>query len=288
MTVEDRIGRAIGERPSKLSRLSGGCVGDVRLAEFASHQPVVVKAGAGNLDVEGAMLRLLHERSELPVPGVLHDESTLLVLEHIENDGTITSRVSDQEHTATLLAALHDVTPLAPNDTQFGLEFDTLIGGLSQPNAWMDSWIEFFAERRLVHMANESHRAGMLDRAMLTRVERFARDRVPSMLSEPEHPSLLHGDAWGGNILVRSGRVAAFIDPATYYGDPEVELAFGTLFGTFTDRFFDSYAERRPIREGFFEARREVYNLYPLLVHAYLFGGGYVAQIDSTLRRFGG
>jgi fructosamine-3-kinase len=152
----------------------------------------------------------------------------------------------------------------------------------------MASWVEFFAERRLVHLANEAHRAGMLDRDMRTRVERFARDRLALLIREPAHPSLLHGDAWGGNILVRGGRVAAFIDPAVYHGHAEAELAFGTLFGTFTEHFFGAYRERRMIAEGFFDVRRDVYNLYPLLVHARLFGGGYVAQIDATLRRFGG
>ena len=91
----------------------------------------------------------------------------------------------------------------------------------------------------------------------------------------------------GGNILVEGGRVAAFIDPAISYSHAEVELAFGTLFGTFTERFFDAYRSARPIDDGFFEARRDLYNLYPLLVHARLFGAGYLAQIDATLRRFG-
>jgi fructosamine-3-kinase len=288
MTIEERIECAIGARPISLTRLSGGCVGDVRCATFASREPVVVKTGARNLDIEGAMLRLLHERSELPVPGVLHAEPTLLVIEHIENDGTITSRASEQEHAASLLASLHSIAPQAPNEARFGLEFDTLIGGLAQPNGWMASWVEFFAERRLVHTANEAHRAGMLDRDTRARVERFARDRLSSLIAEPARPSLLHGDAWGGNILVRGGRVAAFIDPAVYHGHAEAELAFGTLFGTFTEHFFGAYRERRMIAEGFFDVRRDVYNLYPLLVHARLFGGGYVAQIDATLRRFGG
>lgn len=287
MTIEERIERAIGARPTSLTRLVGGCVGDVRRATFAAREQVVVKAGGSNLGIEGAMLRLLRERSELPVPGVLHAEPTLLVMEHIENDGTITSRDSEQEHAAALLAALHSIHPPAPNGASFGLDFDTLIGGLAQPNGWMSSWVEFFAERRLIHMANEAHRAGMLDRDTRARVERFARDRLPSLIGEPARASLLHGDAWGGNILVRNGRVAAFIDPAVSYGDPEVELAFGTLFGTFTDRFFGAYRERRPIEDGFFEVRRDVYNLHPLLVHARLFGGGYVAQIDAALRRFG-
>ena len=92
---------------------------------------------------------------------------------------------------------------------------------------------------------------------------------------------------WSGNILVCKGSVKAFIDPAIYYADPEIELAFSTLFSTFGSRFFDCYNEYHPIQPDFFETRRYLYNLYPLLVHAYLFGGHYVNKIEKILVRFG-
>lgn len=284
--LADRVERAVGKRPARLDALAGGCVGDVRLAVFADGSRAVVKAGS-NLDIEAAMLLALRERSGLPVPGVLHSEPALLVMEHIENDGTISSRDSEQEHAAELLAALHGVKPQTPHERAFGFERETLIGGLRQPNDRSESWVEFFAERRLVFMAHEALRAGMIAQPLARRVERFARELLPSLIDEPAAPSLLHGDAWGGNILVRAGRVAAFIDPAVYFGHAEVELAFGTLFGTFGERFFDAYCERRPIGQGFFETRRDVYNLYPLLVHARLFGGGYASSVGSTLARHG-
>jgi fructosamine-3-kinase len=136
-------------------------------------------------------------------------------------------------------------------------------------------------------MVREAQRAGKAPEELATRVERFANERLPGLIGEPERPSLLHGDAWGGNILVREGRVAAFVDPAVYFGHAEVELAFGTLFGTFGDEFFAAYRARRAMQPGFLEVRRDIYNLYPLLVHVRLFGGGYVSQVDATLRRFG-
>ena len=88
-------------------------------------------------------------------------------------------------------------------------------------------------------------------------------------------------------MLVRDGRIAAFIDPAIYYADPEIELAFTTLFGTFGEAFFARYQEHRPLAPGFFEARREIYTLYPLLVHAALFGGGYTGSVARILERYG-
>src|SRR3546814_4637170 len=96
----------------------------------------------------------------------------------------------------------------------------------------------------------------------------------------------LHGDMWGGNVLARGGRIAAFVDPAIYHADPEIELAFSTLFGTYGEAFFRRYEALRPLRPGFFETRRDIYNLYPLLVHARLFGGSYVASVDRILGRF--
>jgi fructosamine-3-kinase len=118
-------------------------------------------------------------------------------------------------------------------------------------------------------------------------IERVAA-RLPDLVGEPAPPGLVHGDAWTGNVLVRDGRVAAFIDPAIYFADPEIELAFGTLFGTFGEAFFRRYGEIRPLRPGFFEVRRDVYNLYPLLVHVRLFGGGYVGQVAGIVRRVAG
>jgi fructosamine-3-kinase len=110
---------------------------------------------------------------------------------------------------------------------------------------------------------------------------------LPRWLDDGSPPSLVHGDMWTGNVLCKGGRIAAFIDPAVYYADAEIELAFSTLFGTFGEAFFDRYREHRPLQPGFFEARRDLYNLYPLLVHVRLFGGSYVGSVERTLRQFG-
>jgi len=87
-------------------------------------------------------------------------------------------------------------------------------------------------------------------------------------------------------VLTRSGRVAGFVDPAIYCGSPEIELAFGTLFGTFGEAFIEAYASALPLEAGFRE-RLGLYNLYPRLVHVRLFGTSYLAGIDATLARHG-
>ena len=110
--------------------------------------------------------------------------------------------------------------------------------------------------------------------------------RLERYINEPPAVSLIHGDLWDGNVLVRDGRIAGFIDPALYYADPEIELAFSTLFNNFGEAFFARYREHRPLAPGFFEVRRDLYNLYPLLVHSVLFGAHYTGAVKSILARY--
>ncbi|MDP6787328.1 MAG: fructosamine kinase family protein, partial [Rhodospirillales bacterium] len=221
----------------------------------------------------------LARHGALPVPEVLHAEDSLLVMSHIVSGDAITPAA--ETHAAELLAALHGIT--AP---EFGLERDTVIGGLAQPNPSAPEWIPFFRDHRLLYMGREALDAGRLPVALMGRLERLAA-RLDNWLDEPDKPSLIHGDMWGGNVLCRAGRIAGFVDPAVYYGDAEIELAFATLFNTFGEPFFARYGELRPLRPGFFEERRDLYNLYPLLVHTRLFGGSYAASVERTLTRFG-
>jgi fructosamine-3-kinase len=186
-----------------------------------------------------------------------------------------------QRHAAEQLAALHD-----RSYPYFGLECDTLIAGLPQANPPSERWVPFFVEHRLLAMAQLAREAGQLTLGLHARIERLA-TTLDGLLLEPAHPSLVHGDLWSGNLLLRDGAIAALIDPACYCADPEVELAFTTLFHTFGDAFYERYGEVRPIAEGFFEERCDLYNLYPLLVHLHLFGAAYASPIERTLRRFG-
>jgi len=270
------LGRSVvGSRP-----LGGGCVADVREVELDNGTRCVVKVAPERvLETEAWMLRYLAAHSRLPVPAVLHADGTMLVLEFVVSDeGGIESGV--ERDAADHLATLHAVTSPC-----FGLERDTVIGGLPQPNAWADDWREFFRDRRLLFMGRRALDAGAISSSCFGRLERLS-ERLDEWIPVANRASLIHGDVWGGNVLVRRGRVAAFLDPAIYFADAEVELAFVTLFGTFGETFFRCYGEHRDLATGFFEVRRHVYNLYPLLVHAVLFGGGYGDSVDRTLRRF--
>jgi fructosamine-3-kinase len=275
------IEEALGMAPVRSRPLAGGCVGDVIQLSMPDGARLVAKFGdpGAHLDLEGWMLRYLRDHSDLPMPRVLFQADRLLVMEHLPNRGAITGDA--QRHGAELLAALHGIT-----QTTFGLEKDTVIGGLHQPNPATKSWVEFFRDQRLMYMGGEAVNAGRLPAAMMARVEALCA-KLDEWLTEPSAPSLIHGDMWSGNVLCAAGRITGLIDPAIYYADPEIELAFSTLFNTFGDAFFRRYAELRPMADGFFEERRDLYNLYPLLVHVRLFGGSYVQSVDATLARYG-
>ncbi len=281
MTIQQQIEIALGQPVSVISPLSGGCVADVYKVVLASGDQFVVKAGqtGSALALEGRMLNYLRAHTALPVPMVHHCHDTLLIMEFLPSGGALGP--ASQQHAADMIAALHTI-PAA----QFGFEYDTVIGGLHQPNAWSPNWIDFFRDQRLMFMAHAAHKANKLPLFTLTKLEKFA-ESLDSHLLEPAQPSLIHGDLWDGNILSSNDKITGLIDPALYFAHPEIELAFGTLFSTFGDSFFIRYQEHRPIEPDFFEERLDIYNLYPLLVHVRLFGGQYVSQVERTLKRFG-
>lgn len=225
------------------------------------------------------MLRFLRDETALPVPEVVAQADGKLLMTHIDGGGGLDAGA--QRDAARHLAALHDLTA-----SGYGFDWETTIAGIPQPNDWTRDWADFFRDRRLLHMADLCLAAGMIDGEERKRFDGLAA-KLPDLIGEASAPGLIHGDMWGGNVLVADGRVTGFIDPAIYYADPEIELAFSTLFSTFDDRFFDRYGELRPIRPGFFEERRDLYNLWHLLNHVYLFGRGYWGGVAGTLTRFG-
>ena len=178
------------------------------------------------------------------------------------------------------LAALHRGG--ADDTGRWGWPGDNVIGSLPQPNGWADDWGDFWARRRILPLARDLHTRGAISPRQLGVIERAA-DRAGHLLgpaSIADGPSLLHGDLWSGNVLFARGDHPVLIDPAVYIGHREVDLAMCRLFGGFPPRFYAAYAEAWPLNPGH-EDRLALYQLYPLLVHARLFGGGYV---PSALR----
>lgn len=281
-SVTTAVEAALGVPVVRVGPLGGGCIAPVFRVELVDGSERVVKCGdgSGSLDCEAYMLRYLKEHSRLPVPKVHYASPVLLVIDYIPSGDGIDAKA--EAHAGELLAALHEATA-----SHFGHERDTVIGGLRQPNPQSTRWLDFFRDWRLLYMAREALGHGGISRVLMTRIERFA-SRLGEFIEEPPRPSLIHGDLWAGNILVKDGRIVGLVDPAIYYADAEIELAFATLFDSLGKPFFARYAEFHPLKPGFFETRRDIYNLYPLLVHARLFGGHYAASVERILARFGG
>lgn len=279
--ISEGVEVTLGERLRSARPMGGGCIGEVYRVELEDGTPLVAKVdrqAESHLEREAYMLRYLRDNSELPLPEVYHGSEKLLLMQFIEGSSRFSKKA--EHHAAELLAALHDVTAGA-----YGHEQDTLIGSLDQPNPWTDSWVEFFREQRLLYLADVAHESGRLPSEDRGRIDRLA-GKLENLIDEPEQPSLIHGDVWSANVLATGDRISAFLDPAIYHADREMELAFISLFNSFGQDFLDRYRELRGVRDGF-ETRRDVYNLYPLLVHVYFFGGGYLGSVQNTLSRFG-
>ncbi|HLA74537.1 MAG TPA: fructosamine kinase family protein [Gammaproteobacteria bacterium] len=280
--LRSSIEEIVGQPLRTMEPLSGGCVGEVYCVQLRDGTRLVAKVDNRNgaqLACEGRMLGYLRQHTTLPVPTVVHCSDSLLLMEFLDGESRFPPPA--QRHAAELLAALHDISA-----DSFGFDYDTLIGGLYQPNPQTSSWLAFFGEQRLLYMGRQAVQSGRMSSQMLGRLEKFT-ERLSDWLEEPERPSLIHGDVWTTNVLAQGGRITGFIDPAIYFAHAEIELAFTTLFGTFDTAFFKRYHELRPIAPDFMEVRRDIYNLYPLLVHVRLFGGGYVQSVDKTLGRLG-
>ncbi len=279
--ISDGIEVSLGERLRSARPLGGGCIGEVYRVELEDGTPLVAKVdreAEAHLERESYMLRYLRENSDLPVPEVYHGSQTLLLMEFIEGSSRFSKGA--EHHAAELLAALHDVSADA-----YGHEQNTLIGSLDQPNPWNESWVEFFRDNRLLHLADVAHESGRLSLEDRKRIDQLA-GKLEGLIEEPDKPSLIHGDVWSANVLATGDSISAFLDPAIYHADREMELAYISLFNSFGQDFLDRYREIRGIRDDF-ETRRDVYNLYPLLVHVYFFGGGYLGSVQNTLSRFG-
>ncbi|MCA9946175.1 MAG: fructosamine kinase family protein [Anaerolineales bacterium] len=282
MDVRAAVETAVSRRLQELIPLSGGQIGQVYGVRLADGTPLVVKFDDGpapQLNIEGDMLRYLAEQTQLPVPGVIHSQPHLLIMEWLPGQSRFSSQA--EADAAEHLAALHEITAAT-----FGFPFMTLIGAFTQPNAPTESWLDFFREQRIGHLMREGLRLGRLPESFVPRLEKLC-GQLDRWLAEPERPSLIHGDIWTTNVLAENGRITAFLDPAIYFGIDEMELAYITLFNTFGRPFFARYEAIRPLPPGFYEERRHLYSLYPLLSHVCHFGGSYVGMVDAVLRRFG-
>jgi len=276
--LKERLWQTLGAGVRALAAVGGGHGATVWRCELEGGGVVAVKSASRLLTSEGKMLRDLAGKSPVPFPAVHFSDDTLLVTDWIDNDASPLDETG-QRQLAEALAALH-----ANTHSEYGYDYDVMIGGMPQINERQPDWRTLFLEKRLLTAAFLANRNGNLPLESLRLVERFV-VQCGGLVPEPRRPALLHGDLWSGNVLTRGGRPVGLIDPAIYFGHPEIDLAFSEMFGSFGPAFLDRYRELARLEPGYAE-RREIWNLWPLLVHAYLFGQSYAGSVTRILSRY--
>jgi len=242
-----------------------------------------VKVGPGSSQAafaaEADGLEELRAARALRVPRVLAaglaGTKAFLALEWIESG---TAGEACERRLGEQLAALHMVT--AP---RYGFRRDNTIGRTPQANTWSADWVEFLRERRLRPQLALAAQRGF-GQLLGERGERLL-EALPSLLvGHRPRASLLHGDLWGGNWLASTAGEPVLFDPAVYYGDRETDLAMTRLFGGFSAAFYRAYQAAAPLPPGA-ALRASLYNLYHVLNHANLFGGGYAREARELIDR---
>jgi fructosamine-3-kinase len=202
-----------------------------------------------------------------------------LILEWIEPSTQVDSHIFAATF-GQALAQLHRNT-----HDLFGLDTDNYIGELPQYNYRTGRWVEFYRDQRILPQVDLARENGYLRGGRETMLRRLM-DQLDRLLrGVKSKPSLLHGDLWSGNFMVAANNQPVIYDPAVYYGEREVEIAFTELFGGFPSGFLQAYREVYPLDPGY-ESRRALYQLYPMLVHLNLFGESYGPRVDAICRHY--
>ncbi len=276
------VSEALGVEASSLAPLTGGDINEAYLVSLKDGERVFVKthrrAPPGMFGAEARGLDWLRVPGGLKVPEVLavsDQRPAYLILEYLAP----ASAVRDfDERLGEGLSAMHHGDVVG-----FGLDHDNYIGSLPQKNEPCATWAEFFWQRRLQPQVERAVDDGRAPGDWHRRFDKL-RVKLPALVPE-ERPHRLHGDLWGGNLHRDSRGQPALIDPAVYAGHREVDLAMMRLFGGFSPRVFAAYEAATPLAPGADE-RVALYQLYPLLVHVNLFGGGYVGSVERALSQY--
>lgn len=262
--------------------VGGGCINECHVIRGGGHAFFVKLNVPGKTEMFSAEAAGLSEIAgtrtvRVPKP-VCHGASPAacwIVLEHLALGP------ADDKGMSALgrnLARLHRSTR-----SRYGWHRDNTIGATPQVNAWADDWVAFWRERRLGFQlelaASKGHGGGLIKKGgrLMEQLPAFFVGYTPA-------PSLLHGDLWSGNAAMTAGGEPVIYDPAVYYGDREADLAMTELFGGLAPSFHDAYRADYPLDAGY-GTRKHLYNLYHVLNHLNLFGGGYRAQAERMIEQ---
>jgi protein-ribulosamine 3-kinase len=234
----------------------------------------------GLFEAEAKNLQLIKNTGAIDVPSVLGvgtlDEKEYLMMECIQSAEKSANYWSDFGHK---LAQLHQNTGTLGH----GLDYPNFLGAAKQDNAWETNGVQFFIEKRLKKQVDAAVYHRRISAELENRFEVLF-EKLPNLIPN-ENSALLHGDLWSGNAMVNDRGEITLVDPCSYFGLREAELAFTTMFGGFPTEFYEAYHRTFPIEKGFHE-RIPLYNLYPLMVHVNLFGEGYLPAVNKILASY--
>jgi fructosamine-3-kinase len=258
--------------------VSGGCINQAWCLAGAERSFFVKRndsAKVSMFEAEAAGLLQIEEAKAIRVPHPIcwgtDSDGAYLVLEWLDLNRNQNWTVFGQK-----LAAMHQFS----HRLGFGWTQENTIGSTPQINAWNQDWPAFLAECRLQFQIEQAQRKGFYSKGfqiLLEAIPEFFRNYQPQS-------SLVHGDLWSGNIGGIASGEPVIVDPAVYFGDREVDIAMTELFGGFPGEFYRAYDQAFPLDKGYTK-RKNLYNLYHVLNHFNLFGGGYASQAERMIQQ---
>lgn len=277
--IEQSTGK--GFVASSMQTKNGGSINNAFILNSDDDQQYFIKTNRSGCqrmfeaEIKGLTAMASSNTLKVPKPLCFGDDGSqsYIVMECLEINGS-----ANQADLGAQLASMHKSVV-----GQFGWEIDNTIGSTLQPNAWQANWLEFWRENRLgfqLSLAAKNGYGGELQ----TLGERLLSDMQVLFDDRIVVASMLHGDLWCGNVAGLSDGTPVVYDPAFYYGDRETDLAMTYVFGGFESDFYASYQNAYPLDDGF-AVRKTFYNIYHILNHMNLFGGGYRGQAIHMMKQ---
>ena len=274
------LGRAFQFTDKKA--LSGGCINQAWKVTDNEDSLWFIKTNSPSLidmfSAEADGLNEIRKSSSITSPkAIAYGQTTdcgYLILEYIDLQPQINQALLGEQ-----LARMHQLQ--SPNK-EFGWKRNNTIGSTEQSNKPNKDWNSFWKDERLLYQLKLAQKNGYSSASydnglkLSENIFSFFTDYQPK-------PSLLHGDLWDGNCASDLNGNPVIYDPAVYFGDRETDIAMTELFGGFSTDFYDAYNTHYPLDAGY-KVRKQLYNLYHILNHFNLFGGGYASQADSMTK----
>ena len=279
--IAQAISQATGEKfaIAKKKSVNGGCINQSYQVSSNNAEYFVKLNDASQVEMfaaEALGLKQMYATQTITVPQPIcygtAANSSYIILQWLDLGGG--NNGQSYQEMGRQLAAMHREGA----NQRFGWERNNTIGSTPQINTWTDSWADFFAEHRIGYQLKLAKRRGgsfLNTNEVVNAVRNKLADRQPEA-------SLVHGDLWSGNAAIATDGSPVILDPATYYGDRETDVAMTELFGGFPTAFYNGYNEAWQLDSGY-QQRKSIYNLYHVLNHFNLFGGGYANQAKRII-----